>query len=75
MLAASGVPAISTAHLLASQPHGTYVEAFSPTRDPIFWQMLENRPALIDGNFPLSERPGLGWVLDESFIERSRVDR
>ena len=63
------------AHLLASQPHGTYVEAFSPARDPIFWQMLENRPALIDGNFPLSERPGLGWVLDEAFIDRHRVDR
>lgn len=63
------------AHLLASQPHGTYVEAFSPARDPIFWQMLENRPALIDGNFPLSERPGLGWVLDEAFIEKYRVDR
>ena len=63
------------AHLLASQPHGTYVEAFSPARDPIFWQMLENRPALIDGNFPLSERPGLGWVLDEAFIERYRMDR
>ena len=62
-------------HLLASQPHGTYVEAFSPARDPIFWQMLENRPALIDGAFPLSERPGLGWVLDEGFIERYRVDR
>jgi L-alanine-DL-glutamate epimerase-like enolase superfamily enzyme len=63
------------AHLLASQPHGTYVEAFSPARDPIFWQMLENRPELVDGEFPLSERPGLGWVLDEGFIGRYRVDR
>jgi L-alanine-DL-glutamate epimerase-like enolase superfamily enzyme len=63
------------AHLLASQPHGTYVEAFSPTRDPIFWQLLENRPALVDGEFPLPDRPGLGWVLDEAFIERYRVDR
>ena len=40
------------AHLLASQPHGTYVEAFSPARDPIFWQMIENRPALVDGQSP-----------------------
>ncbi len=59
------------AHLLASQPHGTYVEAFSPTRDPIFWQMLENRPALVDGQFPLPAGPGLGWVLDEAFIDRT----
>ena len=62
-------------HLLASQPHGTYVETFSPARDPIFWQMIENRPALVDGQFPLPELPGLGWVLDEAFIEKYRVDR
>jgi L-alanine-DL-glutamate epimerase-like enolase superfamily enzyme len=63
------------AHLLASQPHGTYVEAFAPARDPIFWQMIENRPALVDGHFPLADRPGLGWVLDEAFIEKYRIDR
>ena len=61
-------------HLLASQPHSTYVEAFSPARDPIFWQMLENRPALVNGEFPLSERPGLGWSLDEAFIKKHRAD-
>jgi D-galactarolactone cycloisomerase len=62
-------------HLLASQPHGTYVEAFSPARDPIFWHMIENRPELVDGAFPLSDRPGLGWLLDEGFIAKYRVDR
>ena len=62
-------------HLLASQPHGTYVEAFSPARDPIFWQMIENRPPLVDGQFPLPDRPGLGWVLDEAFIAKYRVDK
>ena len=63
------------AHLLASVPHGTYVEAFSPTRDPIFWNMIENRPELVCGEFPLSEAPGLGWVLDQTFIDRYRTDR
>ena len=62
-------------HLLASVPHGTYVEAFSPTRDPIFWGMLANRPSLIDGEFKLPDAPGFGWVLDEDFIERYRVDQ
>jgi L-alanine-DL-glutamate epimerase-like enolase superfamily enzyme len=62
------------AHLLASVPHSTYVEAFSPTRDPIFWNMIENRPKLVDGHFPLSQAPGLGWKLDATFIERYRVD-
>jgi L-alanine-DL-glutamate epimerase-like enolase superfamily enzyme len=63
------------AHLLASHPNGTYAEAFSPARDPIFWQMIENLPALVDGELPLSRSPGFGWVLDESFIARYRVDR
>jgi D-galactarolactone cycloisomerase len=62
-------------HLLASQPHGTYVETFAPARDPIFWGMIENRPPLVDGHFPLPEAPGLGWVLDEAFIAQHRVDR
>ena len=61
-------------HLLASQPHGTFVEAFSPARDPIFWQLIANRPSLVDGEFALPERPGFGWTLDEDFIAAHRVD-
>jgi L-alanine-DL-glutamate epimerase-like enolase superfamily enzyme len=62
-------------HLLASQPHATYVETFAPARDPIFWGMIENRPPLVDGHFPLPGSPGLGWVLDEAFIAQHRADR
>ena len=47
----------------------------SPARDPIFWTMLANRPKLVDGQFPLSERPGLGWDLDPDFIAKYRVDK
>jgi D-galactarolactone cycloisomerase len=61
------------AHLLASVPHGTYVEAFSPSRDPIFWNMIANRPALAEGNLPLPTEPGFGWQLDADFIEKYRV--
>jgi L-alanine-DL-glutamate epimerase-like enolase superfamily enzyme len=61
------------AHLVASQPHGTYVECFHPHRDPIWWQMVVNRPQLEGGALVLSERPGLGWDLDWDFIERYRV--
>ncbi len=60
-------------HLLASMPNGTFVEAFSPTRDPIFWNLLSNRPELEDGVFALPDRPGFGWVLDEDFIAKYRV--
>jgi L-alanine-DL-glutamate epimerase-like enolase superfamily enzyme len=61
-------------HLLASVPHGTYVEAFSPTRDPIYWNLLANRPNLVDGCLPLPTAPGFGWELDEDFIAKYRTD-
>ena len=61
-------------HLLASIPHGTYVEAFHPDRDPIFWQMLANRPELEDGMFRLPERSGFGWELDKDFVQKFRGD-
>lgn len=60
-------------HLLSSVPNGTFVEVFSPTRDPIFWQMLANRPAFEDGMLPLPEAPGFGWQLDADFIARYAV--
>jgi L-alanine-DL-glutamate epimerase-like enolase superfamily enzyme len=61
-------------HLLASIPHGTYVECFSPQRDPIYWQMLANRPVNSQGRMPVPDRPGLGWELDQDIIARYRVD-
>lgn len=64
-----------SAHLLASVSHGTYVEAFRPERDPIFWNMIENRPELVDGQFRLPDAPGFGWSLDEGFIARYRTDK
>jgi len=63
------------AHLLASQPHGTYLEVFHPQRDPIWWNLVTNRPDLVDGRLSLPQEPGFGWTLDESFIERYRLDR
>ena len=60
-------------HLLASIPHGGYVECFHPDRDPIWWGLIANRPPLRDGILQLSERPGLGWELDGDYIERYRV--
>jgi L-alanine-DL-glutamate epimerase-like enolase superfamily enzyme len=62
-----------SAHLLAAIPHGTYVECFHPDRDPIWWNLITNRPELVDGSLQLSERPGLGWELDRDYIEAFRV--
>ncbi len=60
-------------HLLCSVPHGTFVECFHPDRDPIWWNMIANRPLLKDGAIRLSDMPGLGWELDEEYIAHHRV--
>lgn len=65
-------PQVST-HLVASQPHGTFAECFHPDRDPFWWNLIANRPPLHDGELALSDAPGLGWVLDEEYIDRYRV--
>jgi L-alanine-DL-glutamate epimerase-like enolase superfamily enzyme len=60
-------------HLLASIPHGGCVECFHPDRDPIWWGLIANRPRPRDGHIELSGAPGLGWELDDEYIERYRV--
>ncbi len=61
------------AHLLASVPHGTYVECFDQDRDPIFWGLFANRPTIVDGNYALPEGPGFGIELDREYIQRYTV--
>jgi D-galactarolactone cycloisomerase len=63
------------AHLLASQPGGTYLEVFHPDRDPIWWNLIVNRPELVDGCVSLPTGPGLGWEYDWDFVDKYRVDR
>jgi D-galactarolactone cycloisomerase len=65
-------PQLST-HLLASIPHGTYAECFEPDRDPIWWNLIANRPPLRDGWLQLDDRPGLGWELDEDYLDFHRL--
>jgi D-galactarolactone cycloisomerase len=60
-------------HLLASQSHGTYAECFHPDRDPFWWNLIANRPALVDGLLTLPPGPGLGWELDWDYIKAHRV--
>ena len=62
-----------SAHLLASIPHGTYVEYFHPDRDPIWHNLLANRPKLKDGHIQLNNNPGLGWELDRDYINKHRI--
>lgn len=66
-------PQVST-HLLSSQPHGTFSECFHPDRDPFWWNLIENRPALNGGWLELSERAGLGWDLNWDYIEKYKLN-
>lgn len=67
-------PQVST-HLIGSVPHGTFSECFHPDRDPFWWELVLNRPELVDGHLPLPTGPGLGWDLNWDYIERHRLDR
>jgi L-alanine-DL-glutamate epimerase-like enolase superfamily enzyme len=60
-------------HLLASIPHGTYLEFFHPRRDPIWHNMIANRPPLKDGYMQLNDTPGLGWELDRDYVNKYRI--
>ena len=62
------------AHLLASISHGTYVEAFHPDRDPLFWNLIANRPSLRNGIYPVPSGPGWGIELERDYITRYRID-
>ena len=58
-----------------SIPHGTFVECFHPDRDPIWWNLIANRPPIVDGQDRRSRpAPGLGWELDGDYIEAYRVE-
>jgi L-alanine-DL-glutamate epimerase-like enolase superfamily enzyme len=60
-------------HLLSSIAHGTNVEFFMPERDPIFWNLVENRGEIVDGRYAVPTLPGWGLVLDEGFIAKYRL--
>jgi L-alanine-DL-glutamate epimerase-like enolase superfamily enzyme len=60
-------------HLLASIPHGTFLETFQVDRDPIWWNLVANRPAMADGHVTLGDAPGLGWELDWDYVRANRV--
>ena len=61
------------AHLLASIPHGSFLEIFEPDRDPIWWNLVANRPEIVSGTIALPSAPGLGWELDGDYIEAHRI--
>ena len=64
-----------SAHLLASTPHGLYVEIFpDPDRDPMWYDLPAQRPLIKDGFFHVPNGPGLGMPLNPEVIARYRAD-
>jgi len=62
-------------HLLASIPHGLYVEIFpNIKRDPLWYELPVERPVIQDGYMVLPGGPGLGMALNEDVIARYKLD-
>ena len=61
-------------HLVAAVDNGYMVEVFpNRARDPSWDGLFAERPALVDGQIVLGDRPGLGISLDRDFLERYRT--
>jgi L-alanine-DL-glutamate epimerase-like enolase superfamily enzyme len=67
-------PQIS-AHLLGATHTGTFLEVFHPDRDPLFYEIVENRNEFKDGYYKIPEGPGFGIELNKSVIEKYRLDK
>jgi D-galactarolactone cycloisomerase len=63
------------AHLLAAAPTGTFMEVFHPDRDPLFYEIVKNRNPFLNGYYKVPDGPGFGIELDQSVIEKYRVDK
>ena len=62
-------------HLLASIPHGLYVEIFpNPKRDPMWFELPVEQPKIRNGFMELPTAPGLGMELNEDIIAKYRID-
>lgn len=61
------------AQLLGGIPNSTYLECFHPDRDPLFFNLIANRPPIRDGVYAIPRGPGWGLELDADYIQRYRV--
>jgi L-alanine-DL-glutamate epimerase-like enolase superfamily enzyme len=61
-------------HLVAAADNGYTLEVFpNPVRDPLWSALFTEQPQVIGGEVILSDRPGLGVVLDYEFVEHHRT--
>lgn len=64
-----------SAHLLGSTTTGTFLEVFHPDRDPLFYEIIENRNEFKNGFYKIPDGPGFGITLNLSVVEKYRLDR
>ncbi|HKZ06324.1 MAG TPA: mandelate racemase/muconate lactonizing enzyme family protein [Methylomirabilota bacterium] len=58
-------------HAVAASPTGFILESFAdPTRDPLWFELFRERPAVVDGFMAVPEAPGLGLELREDTLEK-----
>ncbi len=61
-------------HAVAASPTGFILESFAdPTRDPLWFELFRERPAVVDGFMALPEVPGLGLELRDETLEKYGV--
>lgn len=61
-------------HALAASPTGFILESFAdPSRDPLWFELFQERPEIIDGHMTLPDTPGLGLALREDTLEKYGV--
>jgi D-arabinonate dehydratase len=61
-------------HAVASSPTGFILESFAdPTRDPLWFELFRERPAIVDGFMAVPDAPGLGLDLRPEALEKYGV--
>jgi D-galactarolactone cycloisomerase len=61
-------------HAVAASPTGFILESFAdPSRDPLWFELFRERPAIVDGFMALPDTPGLGLELRDETLEKYGV--
>jgi D-galactarolactone cycloisomerase len=61
-------------HAVAASPTGFILESFAdPSRDPLWFELFRERPAITDGFMAVPEAPGLGLELRDETLEKYGV--
>ena len=61
-------------HAVAASPTGFILESFAdPTRDPLWFELFRERPAIVDGFMAVPEAPGLGLELRDETLQKYGV--